>query len=768
MNRAAPVLAMLLAALLALAAALAWITVRTDMADFLPRGQTEAAGLVMEEARAGSATGLILLGVEGAPASELARISRAVAASLTGSGLFSLVAGGTAAMVDTDGEALFARRYLLADADFGTDALRAGMERVLRQLRSSAAPLAVQWGLADPPGAFMALIRRWAGNSTVRTIDGAWFDEAGGRALLLARTRAGGMDVPAQEAATAAIDRAFAASSPGAARLLVAGPAVFARDAARAIKADVHRIAAVSTVLVVLLLWWRFRSPLVIAAVAAPVILSVAVAAVVVQLAYGAVHGVALGFGATMLGVSIDYPVLMIGHRKRFEAADATRARIGPAFILAVVTATIGLASMALSGFPGLQQLGVFAAVGLAAAAAATWWLLPRLIVAADLAPVSAGNPAWLHGVERLRRGRIWALLPVGLAAAYLFAKGGPVWEGDLEALSPVPAASRALDAALRGALGAPDVGQLLILRGAEAEQVLRAQEDLAPLLARLVTDGTIGGAEYAARLLPSTRTQAARIAALPDTATLAARVTAAQAGLPFRPGAFQPFLDAVDASRALPPWTPRDLAGTPIAVRLDPLLFRRGAVWHGPVVLTGVRQPARLAAALAGQPGAVYVDMRAELGGILAGYTAQAWHRLGWSGLAVLGVLAAGLRDPWRVARVLGAVGAALLVTVAVLTATGERLSLIHLVALQLVGGVGLDYALFFARRQLDAEERARTLRTLVTCNAMTLLTFGLLAACQTPLLRDIGVTVAAGALLAMLFSFVFVGPLPTKDPVL
>ena len=99
---------------------------------------------------------------------------------------------------------------------------------------------------------------------------------------------------------------------------------------------------------------------------------------------------------------------------------------------------------------------------------------------------------------------------------------------------------------------------------------------------------------------------------------------------------------------------------------------------------------------------------------------------------------------------------------TVAVLTATGVRLSLIHIVSLQFVAGVGLDYALFFARRQLDDEERARTLRTLVTCNAMTVLTFGLLALCRTPLLRQIGVTVVIGALAALVFAFLFAGERP------
>jgi predicted exporter len=119
-------------------------------------------------------------------------------------------------------------------------------------------------------------------------------------------------------------------------------------------------------------------------------------------------------------------------------------------------------------------------------------------------------------------------------------------------------------------------------------------------------------------------------------------------------------------------------------------------------------------------------------------------------------------VRDRGRVLRVLASVAAALLVTLALLAGAGVRVSLIHLVAMQLVVGVGLDYALFFARRQLDAEERARTLRTLATCNAMTLLTFGLLAACQTPLLRDIGMTVATGALLAMGFAFLFAGRAP------
>ena len=786
-RRAAPVLGALSIAILLLVGVLSRIAIHTDMLAFLPAGETPGARLVLREAREGSATGLILIGIDGASVAELARISRSMADRLRRSGLFTTVAGGQAIITDPEEALLFAHRYLLSPATtaaaFTVPALHADLERVLGQLRSSAAPLAVRYGLADPPGAFFAAMAGWIGSGHVRTIDGAWFAADRDRALLLARTRAGGMDVPGQEAAAAAIDQAFAAAHPGAARLLQAGPAVFARDAARAMHADVHRIAIVSSLLVILLLWWRFRSPLVIAAIAVPVVSSVAVAAVVVQLVFGSVHGVALGFGATMLGVSVDYPVLMIGHRKSGEAAEATRARIGPAFIMAVITATLGLTAMVFSGFPGLSQLGVFSAVGLATAAIITWFVLPRLVVAANLAPVAAGSAAWLGRIEALRRWRLVGLLPVVLAAGWLAARGGPTWEDDLENLSPVPAASRALDAALRADLGAPDFSQLVVVQGDDAQAVLRRQEALIPVLDHLKADGLIDGADLAARLLPSVATQEARRAALPDPDVLATRLDAARGDLPFRPAAFDAFVAAIRASRSLPPLLPSDLAGTPFGDRLAPLLFARDGVWQGPIALQGARNPARLAAALAdagvatdglaaaggavGSPAAtrnaaIYIDMRTELSQILSGYTARAWRWLGWSGVLVLAALAFGLRAPARVLRVLGPVAAAMLVTVALLTLLGARLSLIHLVALQLVAGVGLDYALFFARRQLDAEERTRTLRTLVTCNAMTLLTFGMLAACQTPLLRDIGMTVACGAVSAMGFAFLFAGERP------
>jgi predicted exporter len=746
------------------------VRLRSDISALLPTGRTATTRFMLQEVQSGVAASLVLIGLESAPPAALAATSDRMTETLRRRGLFTFADNGRDLVSEADQQRLFRSRYLLSPATtaaaFEVPALRQDFQNLLDELQSSASPLVQQFGLPDPTGAFPALLSLAGGSQHAAIRDGVWFAPDQNRALLVARLRGDSSSLAVQDAALHAIDQAFDTARQGTSglRLLVSGPAVFARDAAHAIRADVIRLSVMSALLVAGLLVWRFRNPLVIAAIAVPLVLSTAVAALAVQLVFGFLHGITLGFGMTMLGVTVDYPVLLIGHRKRGEAPAGTWARIGRAFTLAVATAALGLSGMAFARFPGLAQLGVFSIAGVLTAAAATRFILPRLIVAADLAPVWAGDPRRLDGIERLRHGRLWALLPVAVAALGLVLLGGPRWQHDLNALSPVPAASLALDAKLRAELGAPDVGEVLVVQGATAEAVLQREEALRPALDRLTRDGVIQGAQDAASLLPSAALQRARQQALPDAATLSARVAEAAQGLPFTPQAFDPFKADVAAARAATPLGPADIINPALAAQLGALLDHRDGTWIGIIAPRTVTSSARFVAAFAGQPDITVLDVSAEMRGLVAGYTRQALPWLGAGAAAALIALLVGLRDFWRVARVIGAIGASLLVTVALLTAFGIRLSLIHVVALQFVAGVGLDYALFFARTQLDAEERSRTFRTLITCNAMALLTFGLLYTCQTPLLRMIGETVAIGVVTGLVFAFFFVGPRPAR----
>nr|WP_255575311.1 MMPL family transporter [Caldovatus aquaticus] len=750
------------------------------MTDFLPPPRSAASALLLRELRAGAATTLLLAGIEGAPAPELARLSRALGEALRASGRFAFVGNGSEALSEAEQEFLFRHRYLLSPAVtpalFETPGLRARLAALLAELHGAASPLLARLGFADPVGAFLDLLRAWTAGSAVALREGVWFAEpppaTGERALLIARTAAPGLDTAAQREAVALLRAAFAAARPPpGARLLVSGPGAFAAEAAAAIRADLDRIATLSSALLAAFLLWRFRSLLMLLVVAVPLSAGVLAGAAAVAATFGTIHGAALGFGMTMLGVTDDYPILLVTQRRPGEALAATARRIWPTLRLAALAAAAGLTAMILSDVRGLAQLGLFAAVGLPASALVTRFALPRLLppgTAIAVRPLPAPLARALLALPR-RRGAAWALLAA--AALYLLAIGGPLRERDLAALSPVPEAQRALDAELRRQLGAPEVGVLIAVTAPSAEAALQGAERVGAALAPLVARGALGGLDFAGRYLPSARTQRERQAALPDAATLRARLAEAAAGLPFRPAAFDRFLADVAASRTLAPVTPADFAGAGplLAARLGALLapLPEGG-WRALVVPSDLRDAEALRAALASlyEPGLLVVEVRPETQALVEAATARALLGCGVGTALVLGLLAFGLRGLGRALLTAAPLAGGVLLALAALALLGERFSLFHLVSLLLLAGVGMDYPLFLARSAGEpVEERLRALGSVVHCTLTTLLTFGLLAFCATPVLRAIGLTVAIGIAGAAALAAALVPP-PSRAP--
>jgi len=93
----------------------------------------------------------------------------------------------------------------------------------------------------------------------------------------------------------------------------------------------------------------------------------------------------------------------------------------------------------------------------------------------------------------------------------------------------------------------------------------------------------------------------------------------------------------------------------------------------------------------------------------------------------------------------------AAIVTTCALLVMTGPGLTLLNLVALLLIAGLGMGYALFLGEHGLIAERRP--LAPWV-CAATTITGFGVMATAPVAMLRSVGLTVSLGALLALLFT--------------
>jgi predicted exporter len=532
---------------------------------------------------------------------------------------------------------------------------------------------------------------------------------------------------------------------------VLSGPSVFAVRARAAIEQDAWRLSLVAAIGVALVLYAAYRRAALVAAGALPVATGLAAGVAAVAAFFGTVHGITLGFGATLIGEAADYSTYLLAQRARGEPLAATAARIWPTLRLAVLTTVFGATAMVFSSFTGLAQLGVLTCVGAAAAGLATRYVLPALVPArwADAPQVPA--PAALGRLARGARA-LRPLVPVALVAgiAVLALRHASLWEHDLAALSPVPAAEQQRDQQMRDALGAPDVRHVLVVTGATPEAVLTRFERLEPALAALVARGAIRGYDAPTRYLPSSATQRARQAALPGPGELAARLAAATKGLPFRDGLFAPFLADVERARNAPPVEPRDLDGTVWGLAVRALLVHLDGRWVGLAPLSGVSDAAVLATLGAD---VAALDLKRESDAMVSAYRDQSLALAALGVLAIAAILALGLRKPHAVVAVMLPVIAAIVATAAALALADTRLSLLHLVALLLVLGVGTNYSLFFSRFAPDTE-RLASAYAVVVATATTLIAFGALAASGTAILRAIGVTVALGAALSFVFA--------------
>jgi predicted exporter len=757
-------------ALTACAFIVARTTLRTDMAAFLPRSSSVAQQALTDQVNDGAAAHLVLLAIEGAPPDVLAALSGALAARLRRQPEFVDVANGDEASFAGIRDFVWNNRYLLSPGVtprvFTVAGLHAALESDLGLLGSDMGG-ALQGSLpGDPTGEALRLAGVFGGAGPAR-FDGVWVSGDESRALLLVHTAAPGFDIDATQRALGVIGLAFAGAraavpGAGAARLEETGPGVFAVHIRDTTKADVTRLSMLATAGAVCLLLFAYRSPLVLLLGLLPVASGALAATAAVTLDFGFVHGITLGFGVTLIGESLDYAIYLFTQTAPGESPRETLGRVWPTLRLGAATSVVGFSAMLFSSFVGFAQLGLFSIVGLVAAACVTRFVLPHLMPRGFFAP---GSGVLARPVLAVMAGGGWRVPVVGvavlLAGAALLSHRGGLWDGDLAKLSPVPAADQALDRTLRGDLGVADARYFAVFSAAGEQRALEESEALGASLQNLVAAGKLGGFEAPSETLPSERTQRRRQAALPDDSVLRADFSQASAGLPFRPGVFEPFFADVAQARRAKVITEADLPPA-LRLRLQSMLVRNGDGWTVIAPLSGVADPAGVAAALgaAGVPGLQFVDLDRESGRLLEVFQRDASRLAEIGSVAILGVLLAGLRSVRRVVAVAAPLGAAVIVTAALLTLGGGRLSIFMVVGFLLIVAVGSNYCLFFERAEPDARMRERAVASVTLANLCTVSAYGLMSLSRIPVLHDIGMTVAIGTFLSLVFGAALSAP--------
>jgi predicted exporter len=175
------------------------------------------------------------------------------------------------------------------------------------------------------------------------------------------------------------------------------------------------------------------------------------------------------------------------------------------------------------------------------------------------------------------------------------------------------------------------------------------------------------------------------------------------------------------------------------------------------------VKDPRRLAAAVADLPGVSFFDQAAFLDDVYARFRVQTLQSIGL-GFGLIFLLHMLRYRRWRPA--LGALLPALLAvltTLGVLGVLGVMANLIHVLSLLIILSIGIDYGVFLVEC-VEQGGVGPTSMAVVASFATTLFSFGLLALSGTPALRAIGLTTAIGVTASLVLSPIALVLLPRR----
>jgi len=288
-------------------------------------------------------------------------------------------------------------------------------------------------------------------------------------------------------------------------------------------------------------------------------------------------------------------------------------------------------------------------------------------------------------------------------------------------------------------------------VEGASAEEVLRREERLTAALGALAAKGALAHWQAVSAFVPSAERQQANRALLREAVLRdPARLQRAFDAIGIRKGVAGELEQAYRESegRLL---TPEAWLATPASAPFRHLWLGRSGSGYASVVLPfGARDLSALAAAAAAAEGVTFLDKTASVSRLFGEYRRGFSYGLALAALVVLAVLSR--RYGWRGgAAVLLPTLLGIAAALALSGYAGQPFTLFSVMALMLVLGVGVNYAIFLVEGR--GREGPAFVAVLLSA-ATTVLSFGLLAFSGTPALAQFGRTLVTGIGVAVLLA--------------
>lgn len=535
------------------------------------------------------------------------------------------------------------------------------------------------------------------------------------------------------------------------------GVIFYADYGTKSAKSEVSTIGLGSLVGVVLLIFIVFRSALPLTLALLSISTGLIVALAVTTAIFGQVHLFSLVFGASLIGVSIDYAFHFL--TDRLAAGKTWDSRIGLqhiviAITLGLITSLIGYLGLLIAPFPGLQQLALFSAIGLFAAYASVvcWY------------PVLASTPSVSRPLPAMNIWKYWLALwghkkfSYGFPAIVLLLSTLGLtqlhYDDDIRQLQAMPEHLKAQEHKISHLSGVSNSQQMLLVTSGSEQGLLKKLEMASKQLDVLKDTSTISGFQSISQYLPTIEQQQNNHSLISKLYLNQGELLQTALGWNTKP--------ELNEFSAI---TIKEFLESPVSepVRfmwLEPLDGKFASV----ILLNSINDPTGFKQWLVSDQAASlnlsYLNKSEEISSLFAEYRVNIAELLSLALITIYLVLA--WRYGWKhsLKMVLPSCIAGI-AALSITVLTGSSLNLFNLLGLILILGIGIDYTLFFS----EQKQSYSTLLAITLSAMTTLLSFGLLALSQTHAIHSFGITVLTGIFVAWLLAPLAIQPSSLDD---
>ncbi len=540
------------------------------------------------------------------------------------------------------------------------------------------------------------------------------------------------------------------------------------------IRRDVKRAVLPGIIGVAVLLWIAFPRPLLGLLCLLPAMAGTMVAFFIYTLIYPSMSVIVLGFGGAIISITVDHAIAYLlfldrPHETHGKTASKEVLSIG---LLAVLTTVGAFLTLCLSGFPILEELGLFTALGVAFS-----FLFVHAVFPATFSVLRPGSTRKLplhNMVERFsmsgKKGA-FAVVMFGLIMAF-FSK--PVFDVNLSSMNTLSQDTAKAEKMFSKTWGGISGKTYLMTKGKTVADLQRKGDDLLDSLEQDLASGVVTGAFVPSMIFPGERRSARNYAAwrhfwnAQRRSDVKAALDKAASDFGFAPDAFAPFLTLITPpkereTRTRIPEKLFSLLG--ISKKASP------SEWVQFAGLTLAEPPP----SKAGNAQAFYERYRSfgkifqpalfseRLGGLLFSIFLKMFTIVGMSVAALLFVFFWN----WKLTLAcLIPIVFAFTSTLGTLKLTGRPLDIAAMMPAIIVMGMGVDYSIFFVRAYQQYGRRSHPSFALIRMAvfmsaASTLVGFGILSFAEHSVLRSAGFAMFCGIGYSLIATFVILPPL-------